>query len=57
MSVLNAYAVITATHKQKIKLQVSDSWVPFAIPVKTDKDKLSNALVGLMKELGVKCSD
>ena len=24
---------------------------------KTDKDKLSNALVGLMKELGVKCSD
>ena len=41
MPVLNAFAVITAAQKQ---LQVGDSGVPFAIPVKTNKDKLIEEL-------------
>ena len=44
--------VIMATAQRQ--MQEGDDGVPFAIQVKTNKDKLFNDLVCLMKELGVK---
>ena len=50
----NAFAIMTTAQRQ---LQEGDSGVPFSVPVKTNKDKLFNDLVCLMKELGVKWID
>ena len=47
----NAFAIMAASQRQ---IQQGDNGVPLAIQVKTNKDRLNNDLVQLMKELGVK---
>ena len=47
----NAFQVMFMAQRQ---LQQGDNGVPFGIPVKTNKDRMFNDLVHLMKELGVR---
>ena len=50
----NAFAIMANAQRQ---LQQGDNGVPFSVPVKSNKDKLFNDLIQLMKELGVQWID
>ena len=50
----NAFSVMITAQRQ---IQQGDNGVPLTIHVKTNKDRLYNDLIQLMKELGVKWSD
>ena len=47
----NTFQVMFMAQRQ---LQQGDNGVPFGIPVKTNKDRVYNDLVRLMRELGVR---
>lgn len=50
----NAFSVLITAQRQ---IQRGDNGVPLTIQVKTNKDRLYNDLIQLMKELGVKWND
>ena len=50
----NAFQVLMAAQQSR---QLGDNGLPFAVNVKTNKDRLYNNLISLMKELGIKWND
>ena len=50
----NAFQVLMAVQQNK---QLGDNGLPFAVNVKTNKDRLYNDLISLMKEEGTKWND